>query len=492
MTPQQRRLIRELVKKYSEHVGTESLIAFVADTNGMLAAGRALLQSIETGDSAGTDWLFRDCLQHNVVFHSFIEEINRLIAIFDPSRDKEDHFTTLGISPGAGRDEIKQAYRALSLQYHPDTASPQHRDKPEKFIAINKAYQALMTAQYLEEGDEKSTSGTQWRKNRSRKLSSGHKKKLFGYASAALVVLAIVSTVASINIKNRAMLTGLQRGARPVSAFSIPPATKTVTPTTLPEPVPDNPISPQKPLPALQTVQTEQPPAQTLIITDNAKLPDTQKIPVIKETAAPLPAQKPPAMKPSVVHLTKQHLKRKSAQAEPSVLPPADTPPVEKEIKIVTIPYKNTHNQVAVSPGVTAALPVTPAKAIEKEQVQPDIQTRIDTFLADYIKAYQQRNLILFSSFFAADAVENGKAFTSMLPIYSKLFATTSDLTLKVEKTSWQQLDGKISFQGSFKVQVQYNDSHMFSGSGPIRFVLLDDKERYRVSILEYRFLVAN
>ncbi len=71
MTPQQKQLIRELVQKYSEQLGTESLLAYIAETNGMLAACKTLLQSIKTGDSVSTDWLFRDCLKYNVVFHSF-------------------------------------------------------------------------------------------------------------------------------------------------------------------------------------------------------------------------------------------------------------------------------------------------------------------------------------------------------------------------------------------------------------------------------------
>ncbi len=242
MNPQQRRLITELVKKYSERVGTESLIAFVAETNGMLAAGRTLLQSIETGDSAGTDWLFRDCLQYNVVFHSFIEETSRVIALFDPGQENGDHFATLGISPGAGRDEIKQAYRTLSLRYHPDTASSQYHHKPEKFIAINKAYQALMAAPYTEEINEKNIPIKKWRKSRTRGFSSGQKKKLFIWASAVSVVLAVVSTIASINIRNRAMLAGLQRG-RTVTAVPAAPAAETVPP--------------QKPFPAVPVEHIE-------------------------------------------------------------------------------------------------------------------------------------------------------------------------------------------------------------------------------------------
>ena len=105
MTQQEKQLIRELVQKYSEHIGTESLIAYIAETNGMLAACKSLLQSVKTGDSYSTDWLFRDCLKYNIVFHLFLEEISRLIVLFDPGQENEDHFATLGISPGAGADD---------------------------------------------------------------------------------------------------------------------------------------------------------------------------------------------------------------------------------------------------------------------------------------------------------------------------------------------------------------------------------------------------
>ncbi len=214
-------------------------------------------------------------------------------------------------------------------------------------------------------------------------------------------------------------------------------------------------------------------------ITNNARNSDSQKIPVVKESSNTTKtlktvtkvAKKTQEKKLTAVHVAKQHFKRESAPPAPSIHAPGDA--------------------LLAPAAVIEVLPAKPPETVAKKLVQPDIQSRIDTFLDDYIKAYQQRNLTLFAGFFAADAVENGKPFTSMLPIYSKLFADTSAVTLKVEKTSWQQLDGKISFQGSFKVHVQYNDSHMFSGSGPIRFVLMDDNS-FRVSVLEYKFWVEN
>lgn len=392
----------------------------------------------------------------------------------------EDHYATLGISPDASREEIKQAYRSLSLQYHPDTASPQDREKPEKFIAINTAYQALIQPEYSEENQSSQAKG--WAIHRDRRFSIGQKQKLFWYGAAGLLLVLVVSTLASINIKNKAMLAGLQTAVRPLSAPATPPPPTSVpTPAAAPvspSPAPETPAAPQEAQEELQTTQTarkddpsEEPPAQPVQMSDMAWLPATINIAERNETdtdpAAPAdpeqPAREPAVIEPpvpqaSVAHLSRQHLKKKNT----------------------------TYH--AVPRIVTQAQPADAHAANEKKELQPSIETTIDRFLAAYLSAYQQRDLSRFSSFFAADAVENGKPFISVLPVYKKLFATTSELSLQVEKTAWQQLDGKIALQGKFTLHGQYRDSRKFSGKGPIRFVFLENEGSYQVSRLEYNF----
>jgi DnaJ-class molecular chaperone len=51
------------------------------------------------------------------------------------------HYETLGVSRDATDKEIKQAYRALSMKYHPDKASAD--DSNEKMQQINEAYAVL-------------------------------------------------------------------------------------------------------------------------------------------------------------------------------------------------------------------------------------------------------------------------------------------------------------------------------------------------------------
>jgi len=55
-------------------------------------------------------------------------------------------YAVLGISPGAGLDEVRKAYRELAKKYHPD----KHTDNPlsglaeEKFKEINEAYETIL------------------------------------------------------------------------------------------------------------------------------------------------------------------------------------------------------------------------------------------------------------------------------------------------------------------------------------------------------------
>ena len=50
-----------------------------------------------------------------------------------------DHYETLGVQKNATQDEIKKAFRKLSLLYHPD----KHPESEDKFKDVNEAYQVL-------------------------------------------------------------------------------------------------------------------------------------------------------------------------------------------------------------------------------------------------------------------------------------------------------------------------------------------------------------
>ena len=59
----------------------------------------------------------------------------------DPKRAEINHYKTLGITEGASQTQVKQAYRQLAKQFHPD--SQNQGATHEKIASVNAAYEVL-------------------------------------------------------------------------------------------------------------------------------------------------------------------------------------------------------------------------------------------------------------------------------------------------------------------------------------------------------------
>ena len=65
----------------------------------------------------------------------------------------KDYYAVLGVSQGAGADEIKKQYRRLAKQYHPD-ANPDDPKAADRFKEISEAYGVLGDAEKRKQYDE--------------------------------------------------------------------------------------------------------------------------------------------------------------------------------------------------------------------------------------------------------------------------------------------------------------------------------------------------
>ncbi|MEC8623735.1 MAG: DnaJ domain-containing protein, partial [Bdellovibrionota bacterium] len=55
---------------------------------------------------------------------------------------KKDPYSILGVSKGAGKTEIKKAYRSLAMKYHPDRSPG--KESEEKFKEASEAADILL------------------------------------------------------------------------------------------------------------------------------------------------------------------------------------------------------------------------------------------------------------------------------------------------------------------------------------------------------------
>ncbi len=75
-----------------------------------------------------------------------------------------DYYKILGVSRDASAADIKNAYRKLAMQYHPDR-NPGDKKAEERFKEINEAYQVLSDPKKRQRYDQVGESYSQWQQN---------------------------------------------------------------------------------------------------------------------------------------------------------------------------------------------------------------------------------------------------------------------------------------------------------------------------------------
>jgi len=86
------------------------------------------------------------------------DDARRLKIIMTTLRKKKTHYDVLCVSPDCSQTEIRKAYHKLAIQFHPDKANNDEKDKEEKtakFQKISVAYTCLSDPKEREKYDER-------------------------------------------------------------------------------------------------------------------------------------------------------------------------------------------------------------------------------------------------------------------------------------------------------------------------------------------------
>lgn len=480
ITSQDKALIVRLIKQYAGKASTEKLIAYIADNNGMLSACKLLVEKNSEDDRETMAWVDEQCYEVKVDVRNFLYEITRILAMFQPGQESDSSYDILGLEPGADREEIKQAYRRLSLQHHPDTAHSDNSDETETFVRITKAYHALLNNENDEQvSDNPQVPPSHWRQQKKSTITKERKKKNIIWFTFLAGIMIVLSLLAANNYRQKAMIVGLQTSR---SAF-IPPAASRKESQKPKEPQVETredlkKVTEEPQVKIAKTESSQSPPEANLEKKEEVK----PEVPSATKEVEPTPTvTDSPPNPPSSVELSQQTSPPEEHRSKEKVSPPA--PPKQETAIITPEVQKKTVPPIASSePEYEENPPPSP------EEMLRDTQQRIESFLAAYTNSYQEKNLLTFSRFFDLKATENDKPLGEIMPTYVQLFQDADQITLAISTLKWERDQETINLDGRFKIQIQYKNSKQVQGKGEIRFLLVDVQQQLFIKELHYQF----
>lgn len=494
ITSQDKELISRLIKKYAGNLPTGAMIAFVADTNGMLSICKMLVSTNNNDDQMTISWVDEQCHQRNVDVRGFLYEVEQIVALFQPGQKVDEHYSTLNLDSGASEEEIKSAYRQLIRKYHPDTASSANAANGEMFGKITKAYHALLK-------EEKSTNSiastppvNQWREQKKNRVSRERKRKSLLWFAVLAIVLIVVSLIVANNYKKKLMIAGLQSNR---GAFIPPESTVAVQDEE------DDQLLTDEKNPVL-SIEIESDKVEKVVATQVQRAENTdqevEQIPVA-------PTEDPPPSGGDLPETPIAQIQPHSGTLAKNTKQPVPAP-ITKEIAIVVLVEDQVKQKVEERLDSTKIEPVVqkivhvPKKQkpvvipiVKKAPVvlmavdmQEQTQRKIEDFLSDYTKSYEEKDLLSFTRFFDLDAMENGVALAKILPTYSDLFQKADTILFEISVLKWEDSENILNMEGRFNIRIRYQTGDTIQGAGPISFLMRDMKGRLSIKEITYKF----
>lgn len=427
----------------------------------------------------------------------------------NPSGNKSQYYAILGLDDDASQEEIKKAYRKLSLQYHPDRNSS-HQENTDTFIQITTAYRILLGKEDVKAPSSAKT-GSQWPPEKIVLFKWKNRKKTALWGGISLLIVFLISTGTILNLRKRAMLEGLRQNqqlqkitTREKHAPAIAKETDIVVKEKEKDEPQDSNATNQEKLPEQVAPKTETV-RSTTIKTDSI---------IIHETSPSLSPQveEKNAGQPDTTALVSeksqdvfQIIERETIKAQEKLSLPPQEPPKKKggESKPgenrTSRNSKNTNDEktlLGIIPEETSKLPITQEEEQKTEQTdavsnpeEENLNKKIALFLVDYINAYEKRNVISFMRFFTEKATENGIPMAGAITTYKNFFDSAQTLKLKIHIISWtKEQNDAITLNGRFQLMMNYLAGNSFLGRGRITFSLQRKSDTFLIDRMDYAF----
>ncbi|MCI5142041.1 MAG: hypothetical protein D3909_10040, partial [Candidatus Electrothrix sp. ATG1] len=209
-----------LIQKFASRPSTEELIIFIAQDDEMTSACSELQKKIARKNKTELKEINDLCLRYHISLAHLTRELDHVLSIFTPQADTSNDHKILGLQAGASIAEVKQAFRKLSIQYHPDTSG---KNNTAKFIEITKAYQRIINSSNKKTAKTTQASSSAWRyQKKAPPLQERKKKNLYFFSLASATTLLIVITFLSIHYQKSAMLNNISKNKLSHSKQSVP------------------------------------------------------------------------------------------------------------------------------------------------------------------------------------------------------------------------------------------------------------------------------
>mgnify|MGYP001196765878 CR=1 FL=1 len=117
-----------------------------------------------------------------------------------------------------------------------------------------------------------------------------------------------------------------------------------------------------------------------------------------------------------------------------------------------------------------------------------DVEDRLETFLAAYVRDYSRRDLQGFMRHFAPSALENGTPLEALHPLYEENFRTIPTMRYSIMVDTMSVDADRVHFKGRFELRGLHADGQPIASRGTLNMDLEPFDTTFRVRALEYSF----